>query len=138
MIRRPLCIAVDFDGILTKANRCPWPQIGPLRPWMLWLVRFMQRCGHYTVLNTCRSGNQLSKAMCVLADHHLVFDRYNENLDILIERFGGDARKISADYYIDDKACLFPTLWTIYVAFMCWKRSPNPYRRLFREYSEED
>jgi hypothetical protein len=33
----------------------------------------------------------------------LVFDAYNENLPELIERYGGDCRKISADFYADDK-----------------------------------
>ena len=38
---------------------------------------------------------------------------FNENFPHLIDRYGGDTRKISADIYIDDK-CLFdiPT-WAV-------------------------
>jgi hypothetical protein len=33
----------------------------------------------------------------------LVFDAYNENLPERIAEYGGDCRKISADFYADDK-----------------------------------
>jgi hypothetical protein len=32
-----------------------------------------------------------------------VFDAYNENLPERIAEYGGDCRKISADFYVDDK-----------------------------------
>ena len=38
------------------------------------------------------------------AEQGLIFDAVNENLPDMIEKFGGDSRKIFADVYIDDKA----------------------------------
>lgn len=34
----------------------------------------------------------------------LAFDYYNENCKEVIEQYGGDCRKIVADFYFDDRA----------------------------------
>ena len=36
----------------------------------------------------------------------IAFDAVNENLPEIVERFGGDTRKVFADEYLDDKAVL--------------------------------
>lgn len=93
-------IAVDFDGTLcTNA----WPDIGEPRYEIITHFINLKACGHKLILNTCREGELLDKAKIWCAKHDLVFDAYNENLPERIEQYGGDCRKISADYYCDDK-----------------------------------
>ena len=53
---------------------------------------------------TCRSGIQLTQAVFFCKSYGLEFDAVNENLPDIIEKYGNDSRKISADIYIDDKA----------------------------------
>lgn len=60
--------------------------------------------GSRIILNSCRTGEALEKAVQFCKENGLEFDRVNENLPELIEAYGEDSRKISADYYIDDKA----------------------------------
>ena len=54
------------------------------------------------ILNTCRQGKRLEEALTWCAAHGIEFDAVNENLKERIDQYGGDCRKISADYYIDD------------------------------------
>lgn len=48
---------------------------------------------------------KLLKAVEWCSLHGLTFDAINKNLQEIIEKYGGDTRKISADEYIDDKMC---------------------------------
>ena len=54
--------------------------------------------------SSCRRGKDLEIAVDACAKQGLIFDAVNENLPDMIEKFGGDSRKIFADIYIDDKA----------------------------------
>lgn len=55
-------------------------------------------CGH------ADAEKDLEVAINACAEQGLIFDAVNENLPDMIEKFGGDSRKIFADVYIDDKA----------------------------------
>lgn len=92
--------AVDFDGTLCESA---WPEIGAPRMAVIDYFINLRACGDKLVMNTCREGELLNdaKKWCMLRG--LVFDAYNENLPELIELYGGDCRKISADFYVDDK-----------------------------------
>ncbi len=76
-------IAVDFDG--TLCSEC-YPAIGII----LW---------------TCRCGDLLEEAVAWCRMFGLEFDAVNENVAQTLEQYGTESRKISADVYIDDKAC---------------------------------
>ena len=92
--------AVDFDGTLCEEK---YPNIGrPFLDRIKYLIR-LQKEGHKLVLWTCRCGEYLNEAVEWCKNHGLVFDAINENLPERIEQFGGDCRKLSADYYIDDR-----------------------------------
>lgn len=95
--------AVDFDGTLIKGNT--WPDVdGTVNiDLIIYLIREQDK-GHKIILNTCRTGQHLQDAVDVAKAYGLVFDAVNENLPEMIEAYQGDCRKISADFYIDDKA----------------------------------
>nr|UVY68535.1 MAG: 5' nucleotidase [Bacteriophage sp.] len=84
-----MIIAVDFDGVLSSAGK--WPEVGePNEALMNWLSD-LRTGGHKVILWTCRVGEALESAVAQCREHGLEFD-------------GVNSRKITADYYIDDKA----------------------------------
>lgn len=96
-------IAVDFDGTLCYSN---WPELGePNRPLIEYLIN-QKRSGNKLILWTCRAGEALEKAVSWCREHQLEFDAINDNLPEIIEMYGNNSRKITCDYYIDDKAVL--------------------------------
>ena len=96
----PEAIAVDFDGTLCENA---WPEIGePNIELIVWLIRWRED-GKKLILWTNRCGERLEEAVAWCAEAGLEFDAINENLPERIEFFGNDCRKVSADYYIDDR-----------------------------------
>ncbi len=96
-------IAVDFDGTLCYSN---WPELGePNRPLIEYLKRW-RAAGNKLILWTCRDGAALDSAISWCRDQALEFDAINDNLPEIIELYGNNSRKISCDYYIDDRALL--------------------------------
>lgn len=94
-------VAVDFDGTLC-ADR--YPEIGNANYPLIELLKRLQKQGVKIILWTCRCGERLEEAVEWCASFGLCFDRVNENVKEILERYGGDSRKIYADVYIDDKA----------------------------------
>ena len=92
--------AVDFDGTLcTNA----WPDIGEPNIAFIRHFRELREQGHKLILWTCREDEMLHKAVAWCASYGLFFDAHNANLPERIEQYGGDCRKISADWYCDDR-----------------------------------
>lgn len=97
-------IAVDFDGVIIPAGH--WPGVGdgdanaPLIEWL----KELRAEGHKLILWTNRVGEALDLAVSFCQKHGLEFDAVNDNLPEVTELFGSNARKVYADYYIDDKA----------------------------------
>lgn len=96
----PLIFAVDFDGYLCEDA---YPQIGKPIWTTINFYKARKAEGHKLILNTCREGVKLWEAVVWCAHRGLRFDAHNENLPERIAQYGGDCRKISADYYGDDK-----------------------------------
>lgn len=97
----PPIIAVDFDGCLVE--NC-WPKIGePNRVHFHTLCK-RQRNGAKIILWTCRAGAALQEAVQFCHELGLDFDAINENIPEVVEKFGGDTRKIYAHEYWDDRA----------------------------------
>ena len=94
-------IAVDFDGTLCENA---WPGIGEARSGVLDYVLGQQMTGAKVILWTCRKGEKLEEALKWCAARGLAFDAVNENLPEIVQRFGGDTRKVYADEYLEDKA----------------------------------
>lgn len=96
-----MIFAVDFDNTLCASN---WPHLGdPIMKTINFCLQAKQ-AGHKLILNTCRRGRALEEAVQFCRRYHLDFDCVNENLPEIIQLYGGDTRKISADRYIDDKS----------------------------------
>ena len=93
--------AVDFDGTLCENA---WPDIGRPRYEVLNWVKELRSHGHKIILWTCREDTRLDDAIAWCAEHGLFFDAVNDNLEEHKQLFGGNSRKILADYYIDDRA----------------------------------
>ena len=97
-------IAVDFDGTLSLGT---WPSIGPANKELIDFLKEQKKNGDKLILWTCREGNALQEAVKWCEKEGLEFDAVNDNIPEMIERYGTNSRKVSCDYYIDDRA-----VWT--------------------------
>lgn len=96
-----MIIAVDFDGTLCES--C-YPEIGKANTPLINGLKEKQAQGDKLILWTCRSGEYLENAVEWCRNHGLTFDTVNENLPEILELWGNDSRKITADIYIDDRS----------------------------------
>ncbi|MCR4739743.1 MAG: hypothetical protein K5886_05725 [Lachnospiraceae bacterium] len=97
-------IAVDFDGTLCQDA---YPGIGMPDLKLIYALKELRASGKKLILWTCRNGLRLSEAVEWCSGHGLFFDAVNENLPEILEKYGSDSRKITADIYIDDRS-VFP------------------------------
>lgn len=105
MDRRYTIYAVDFDGTLCESI---FPGIGsPNKSLINHLIK-RRKQGNKIILWTCRRDERLREAVEWCKGYGLEFDAVNENLPEMIERWGGESRKVFADVYIDDKAANKP------------------------------
>ena len=103
MNRTNQTIAVDFDGTLCYSK---WPELGEPNLPLIEYLKEWKAGGNKLILWTCRAGDALERAVAWCHEHGLTFDAINDNLPEVIELYGNNSRKISCDYYIDDKAVL--------------------------------
>ena len=96
-------IAVDFDGTLCYSD---WPALGEPNLALIAYLREWKRMGNKLILWTCRAGEPLDMALRWCREYELEFDAVNDNLPEIVEKYGNNSRKITCDYYIDDRACL--------------------------------
>ena len=96
-------IAVDFDGTLSFGE---WPGVGEPNAPLIEYLKKWRSCGNKLILWTCRAGEALDTAVAWCHGHDLQFDAINDNLPEIVEKYGNNSRKITCDYYIDDKAVL--------------------------------
>ena len=93
-------IAIDFDGTILN-NRYPLLENPNME-----IIDFMRRNRKkfIWILWTCRTGEKLQQAVEYMqVEHGFRFDYINENTKENLLKWGGDTRKIWADYYIDDR-----------------------------------
>ncbi len=93
--------AVDFDGTLSFGE---WPGVGPANDRLIDFLIRRQLHGDKLILWTCRAGDPLKDAVKFCREHGLNFDAVNDNLPEVVEKYGSNSRKITCDYYIDDRA----------------------------------
>ncbi len=96
-------IAVDFDGTLCYSN---WPLLGEPNIPLINYLKNQRKEGNKLILWTCRAGNELTDAVDWCHKHGLTFDAINDNLPEVVKLYGNNSRKITCDYYIDDRAIL--------------------------------
>lgn len=93
--------AIDFDGTLCEQA---YPACGEPKMNVINMAIRLKNEGHCIILNTCRADNLLNDAVEFCAKFGLIFDYINENTDENRALYNNNARKIYADYYVDDKA----------------------------------
>lgn len=93
--------AVDFDGTISLGN---WPEVGPANERLISFLLERKKYGDRLILWTCRAEEALQAAIDFCAQQGLHFDAVNDNLPEVVERFGSNSRKITCDYYIDDRS----------------------------------
>lgn len=99
---RPAVVAVDFDGTLCVNA---WPEIGEPKWVVINQLKELQAADLVKlVLWTCRHDGLLEAARTWCDEKGLYFTAYNESDPCWMELFGGDPRKVGADFYLDDKA----------------------------------
>ena len=96
-------IAVDFDGTLCYSE---WPMLGEPNLSLIRRLQTWRSCGHKLILWTCRCGEPLCAALEWCRMQGLEFDAVNDNLPEIIAYYGSNSRKITCDWYIDDRALL--------------------------------
>jgi len=95
-----MIIAVDFDGTLVDFE---YPEIGESHKELFEALIKLKKAGHKLILWTCREGNELKAAVDFCKEKGLEFDEVNKNVSESIATYGIDARKVLADFYLDDK-----------------------------------
>lgn len=110
-----LILCVDFDGTIVQDA---FPNIGEPRQGRFHRtfiedLIYLQKKGHKIILWTCREGEHLEQAVAFCKERGLVFDAINDDLDEVKQKYtdkleiwreSGRARKVFANYYIDDRA----------------------------------
>jgi hypothetical protein len=95
-------LAIDFDHTICMSD---YPELGMQRTGAGVIMRKLIQGGYGIVINTCREGLALANAILWMENNNIPYHYLNCNFPHLIEEYGADCRKISADLYIDDK-CL--------------------------------
>lgn len=95
-----MIIGVDFDGTLSLGE---WPACGPVNKGLVNYLNKRKSIGDKIILWTCREGKDLHNAVEFCRQNGLEFDAVNDNVPETIELYGTNSRKITCDYYIDDR-----------------------------------
>ncbi len=103
MERNYKIIAVDFDGTLCFSS---WPELGEPNIRLIEYLRSWRESGNKVILWTCRAGESLETAIAWCREQGLDFDAINDNLPETVAYYGNNSRKITCDYYVDDRAIL--------------------------------
>jgi len=95
-----MILAIDFDGTICRGK---YPSIEGLQPYAKETINKLFDNGHYLIINTCRSGNQLLEAINWMLQQGIKFHRVNDNHPEQTALYNNNSRKIYAHLYIDDK-----------------------------------
>lgn len=105
MERNYKIMAVDFDGTLCYSE---WPKLGKPNQALIDYLKQWKSDENKLILWTCRIGEALASAVEWCRSHGLEFDAVNDNLLEIIDYYGSNSRKITSNYYIDDRMLEMP------------------------------
>ncbi|MMZ43623.1 hypothetical protein D1872_51860 [compost metagenome] len=112
-IQGDLVLAVDFDGTITEQpDMATYPMTD--RPHAVRVLRRLHEDGVRLQLWTCRTGRFLDEAVEFLQHKGIaeVFETINDQLPEVYQKYAPNvARKLGADFYIDDKNIMFKVDW---------------------------
>lgn len=103
MERNYQIIAVDFDVTLCFSK---WPKCWKPNQALINYLKKWKSDGNKLILCTCRAGEALSKAVEWCREQNLEFDAVNDNLPEIVEFYGSNSRKVTCDWYINDRNLL--------------------------------
>ena len=116
-------IIVDFDGTIVKER---YPGIGKPNKVVCWCLRKLQR-KHKLILFTSREDQTHEHEVCedsLLEDAiktctnlGIYFIEHNSQCQKRVRKYGYDCRKITGDYYIDDRANASVTVRALWLWF---------------------
>ncbi|SRR5690554_5226229 len=95
-----MIIAIDFDGTICRGT---YPNIDGLMPYAKESIQALKIDDHYIIINTCRTGSKLLKAINWLLEQKIPFDRVNDNHPGNVALYKSNSRKVYAHIYVDDK-----------------------------------
>ncbi len=95
-----MIIAIDFDGTICRSN---FPVITGAMPYAKETINDLHARGHYIIIWTCRTGNNLLDAINWLLQEGIAFDRVNDHNPDNLTKYGDGGNKVYAHCYIDDK-----------------------------------
>jgi hypothetical protein len=95
-----MILAIDFDGTICRGK---FPNIDGLQPYAKEVINRLYKSGHYIIINTCRSGDQLTEAVNWMLQQGIPFNRVNDNHPDQSALYNNNSRKVNADVYIDDR-----------------------------------
>lgn len=123
-----MIIAIDFDGTICTGR---FPAIDGLQPYAKQIIDRLYNDGHYLIINTCRSGQQLIDAVNWMLANDIKFHRVNDNRPKEVEMYNNNSRKVYAHLYIDDKQVGGLPTWPAILAYVNeleekWKVKTEP------------
>ncbi len=104
MLKDKVVIAVDFDGTISN-ERDSQHEITMKENAKEVLTKWYEQ-GYVLILWTCRHGNSFERACNFLVENDMLhlFTAFNDQLPEINEKYYPDvARKVGADFYIDDR-----------------------------------
>ncbi|HOU67617.1 MAG TPA: HAD hydrolase family protein [Paludibacteraceae bacterium] len=95
-----MIIAIDFDGTICRST---FPRIEGAEIYAKEVINRLHEKGHYIIIWTCRTGQNLLDAVNWLLEEGILFDRVNDHNPENVAKYGDGGRKVYAHCYIDDK-----------------------------------
>lgn len=95
-----MIIAIDFDGTICRST---FPAIEGTMPGAKEVITRLHEQGHYLIIWTCRTGQNLLDAVNWMLEEGIPFDRVNDHNPDNLARYGDGGKKVYAHCYIDDK-----------------------------------
>ncbi|MRJ11650.1 hypothetical protein EDL98_11300 [Ornithobacterium rhinotracheale] len=120
-----MIIAIDFDGTIAVSK---FPEILGLQFKAKKYIQKLKEDGHYIIVYTCRSGDNLTNAINFLLERGIPFDRVNDNSPENLKQYNSaNTRKVYADVYVDDKQVGGLPLWSEIYEFIKQKSDERNY-----------
>lgn len=101
-------LAIDFDDTICESD---YPDTGMQRHGAAKYINKLVDEGYGVIINTCREGIPLAKAIKWLEKNDVPYHFVNCNFPEVIQMYSADCRKMSADIYIDDKCLMGLPKW---------------------------
>lgn len=120
-----MIIAIDFDGTIVQNK---FPAIGQLMHEAKEYMNRLAADGHYIIIWTCRSGDDIVKVVNFLLQEGIRFDRINENNPDNMAKYTNNSRKVYAHAYVDDRNV---------GGFLGWEMTYKLIGKVEKEYQEK-